>query len=313
MINTESIERIGVSMCELLFSKNNFIFREQSIADHGIDAIIETKEGSTPTGKMIAVQIKSGESYFKETDGNDIIYHVDEKHRDYWINHALPVIIVLYSPSLDDCIWEIVNDQTLIRSQKNWKIRIPKTQTINNSCLKLYEIANDMSEYEHRHASLVLAKDWMLETKKQGSLILEVEEWINKSSGRGRFILKSVDDEGEEKILFDHELFGFGLRSYDQVIQEMFPWASIKIDKEFYEENYEYGDDENWDIYDEDDDFLIVPKALLEDDIYPYCNGGGEVDFYRLVLTRNRIGEAFLLLEDFLENKQFYCIDHLQS
>lgn len=313
MIDTESTERIGVSACSLLFSKNNFVFREQPIADYGIDAIIETKEGSAPTGKMIAVQIKSGESFFKETDGNDVIYRVDEKHRNYWINHALPVIIVLYSPSLDECFWEIVNNQTLIHCQKQWKIRIPKTQTINNSFLKLCEVANNMSKYEHRHASLVLAKEWMLEARKQGSLILEVEEWINKSSGRGRFILKSADDGGEEKIIFDHELFGFGLKSYDQVIQEMFPWANIEVDKEFYEENYEDGDDGNWDMYDKDDDFIPIPKEIPKEGIYPYRNAGGEVDCYRLILTLNQVGNAFLLTEDFLENGKFYCIDHLED
>lgn len=38
----------------------------------------------------------------------------------------------------------------------------------------------------------------MLETIRQGESILEVQEWINKSSGRGKFILK-VEEDGEEK------------------------------------------------------------------------------------------------------------------
>lgn len=46
MLDTESIERASVYTCVQIFSKSNFIFREQSIADHGIDAIIETKEES---------------------------------------------------------------------------------------------------------------------------------------------------------------------------------------------------------------------------------------------------------------------------
>ncbi len=109
MSDSKSIERIGVSKCSFLFEKNNFIFREQTVSDYGIDALIETREKDTPSEKMIAVQIKSGESYFKETDGDYVVFRVNNKHRDYWINHSLPVIIVLYSPSLDKCIWEIVN------------------------------------------------------------------------------------------------------------------------------------------------------------------------------------------------------------
>ena len=175
--------------------KKGFVFREQLIADYGIDAIIETKDEAFPTGKMIAVQIKSGESFFSEKAGDAVIFRVDEKHRNYWINHALPVIIVLYSPLREKCIWEIVNNQTLIHCNKQWKIRIPLKQTISNSSLRLREIASNMSKYEHRHASLVLSKEWMLEAREKGHLILEDEEWVNKSSGRGRFILKSTHEE----------------------------------------------------------------------------------------------------------------------
>ncbi len=309
-MSTNSIERIGVSKCSFLFEKNKFIFREQPISDYGIDALIETREKDNPTGKMIAVQIKSGESYFKETDGEYIIYRVDEKHRNYWINHSLPVIIVLYSPMLDKCIWENVNKQTLTLCGRQWKIRIPKDKTIEENGTDLYEIAKNISEYEHRHASLVFAKEWMIEARKQGSLILEVEEWINKSSGRGTFILKTLGETGEERILFERGILGFGLKSYDEVIQELFPWADVRIDKDFYEDNYEMDDTQNWDLYDEYSEIFYSPK---QDGIYPYRNGAGEVDFYRLLLTLNDIGNAFLITEDFLENGKFYCIDHFEK
>ena len=318
MAQNSSTERMGVLKCAVLFEENGFVFREQSIVDYGIDAIIESKEGNRPSGKMIAVQIKSGESYFKEIKDDYVIYRVDEKHKNYWINHSLPVIIVLYSPSRDECIWEIVNKQTLISSKKQWLVRIPNEQTISKSQYKLQELAENISEYEHRWASLVFAKEWMLETRKNGFLILEVQEWINKSSGRGRFILKTFDDKENEKILFDRELWGFGLKNYEDVIREMFPWAIIEIDKEFYEE---YKEPDYYSSY-----FGLFSKLYNElngvstgsvitepDGIYPYHTASGEVDFYRLILKINPVGEAFLLMEDFLENGKFYCIDHLQN
>lgn len=308
MPDVEKTERIGVYACAQTFEKSDFIFREQQIADYGIDALIEAKEDGLATGKMIAIQIKSGESYFKEQEGDNIVFHVDEKHRNYWINHSLPVIIVLYSPEKNECIWEIVNRETLIFVEKRWKIRIPTNQTIDNSMAKLLKIAENMSDYEHRYASLVLAKEWMMEARNQGALILEVEEWINKSSGRGRFVLKSCDDDEKEKILFDHELWGFGLKPYDQVIRELFPWANAEIDRDYYDENMEWEDTLNWDIYDEDN---IIPQRELPDGIYPYCNAAGEVDCYRLLLTLNHVGEAFLTTEEFLEEGMFYCIDQI--
>lgn len=152
-----------------------------------------------------------------------------------------------------------------------------------------------MSEYEHRHASLVFAKEWMVEARKKGYVVLEVGEWVNKSSGKGDFVLKSYDDNDKELILFDRTLWGFGLKPYSSVIQEMFPWANISIDREFYEENMELDPQDN----------------LPSDEIFPYCNSAGEVDNYRLLLSLNPIGTAFLAIEDFLENGKLYRIDHL--
>lgn len=311
-MDSQEVERTGVYECGKSFTQNGFIFREQSIADYGIDAIIEAKEEGNATGKMIAVQIKSGESYFKEIEEDYVVFRVDEKHRNYWINHSLPVIVILYSPSRNECIWEIANKYTLISCNKSWKIKIPKSQTIENARFKLLEISKNISDYEHRHSSLVLAKKWMLETLKQGQLILEVTEWINKSSGRGNFVLKSFDD-GQEIILFERELWGFGLKSYDLVIQQMFPWAHIEIDKAYYEENMEMEDNINWDIFDSDDDIIEVLPREVADGIYPYKNVAGEVDCYRLILTLNDVGKAFLTTEEFLEKGKFYCIDHLME
>ena len=69
-------ERIGVSKVQLIvYEKLNWIFREQPIDDYGIDAHIELKDDNYATGKLIAVQIKSGESYFKNESNNEIIYY----------------------------------------------------------------------------------------------------------------------------------------------------------------------------------------------------------------------------------------------
>ena len=311
MSDKHSTGRIGVHMCGAIFEEHDFIFREEPIADYGIDAIIEAKEGGIPSGKLIAVQIKSGDSYFLSNNDDYIVYYVDSKHREYWINHSLPVIIVLYKKDSNECFWEVVNKQTLIQTKTQWKIYIPKNQTITSSCDKLREIAQNMSEYEHRRASLSFAREWMIEAKKQGHLILEVGEWVNKTSGKGDFILKTFDGTGTEITLFNRTLWGFGSRPYSDVIQEMFPWADIVIDKDYYAENMDHDDISCRDHFDEDDD-IIAPKVHVESEsIYPYCICAGEVAWYRLLLTLNHIGQAFLTTEGFLENGKLYTIDHL--
>ena len=131
-----------------------------------------------------------------------VVFRGENKHYNYWLNHSLPVIIVLYSPSSDKCIWEVFNEQKVEKTEKGWKINIPYNQKLEDSKEQLQELADNQSEYERRWNSLVVAKGWMLETIRQGESILEVQEWINKSSGRGKFILK-VEEDGEEKTLFE--------------------------------------------------------------------------------------------------------------
>lgn len=316
--STEEIERQGVYECASVFTKLGFMFREQTIGDYGIDAIVETKNSDYLSGKMIAVQIKSGDSYFREMDDDCVVFRGNFKHYNYWINHSLPVIIVLYSPSSGKCIWESINKQTANRCQSGWKVKIPCQQTLEDSKDKLKNLANKQSEYERRWTSLVVAKEWMLETKERGDLILEVQEWINKSSGRGTFILKSEDDDGNEKIFFERELFGFGIKNYELVIQELFPWANAEVDEEFYEENMDEEFYLKRDITDSNLASIFGKKSdelLKYSDtpakLYPYRNGAGEVDFYRLKLTLNNIGNSFIEIEHFLETGNCYLIDNI--
>ena len=67
MANTT--ERIGVSYCSLIASKTEWMFREQPIDDIGIDAHMERTDKDGKVQQLLALQIKSGESYFKENKG----------------------------------------------------------------------------------------------------------------------------------------------------------------------------------------------------------------------------------------------------
>lgn len=169
------------------------IFREQPVDDYGIDAQIEIVENKCATGKLIAVQIKSGNSYFKELTPNSIIYRGKRKHYDYWLNHSLPVIIVLYDPEKDKCYWNIVNKETAILSEQNWKIEISFSNLLENSKSSLIKIADRLTEYEKKFNTFLFAKPWMKQIIYGNRIVLNVEEWINKSSGRGTFKLKIID------------------------------------------------------------------------------------------------------------------------
>ena len=59
-------ERIGVSHCSEIAERNQWMFREQPIDDVGIDAHMEYVDPSGKSKQLLALQIKSGTSWFKE-------------------------------------------------------------------------------------------------------------------------------------------------------------------------------------------------------------------------------------------------------
>lgn len=71
--------------------------------DLGIDALIELICDGEPLNQQIAVQIKSGQSYYN-ADGEECLFPIDG-HREYWAKHRLPVYGIVYVPSLKTAHW----------------------------------------------------------------------------------------------------------------------------------------------------------------------------------------------------------------
>lgn len=186
-------ERIGVSKVQLIvYEKLNWIFREQPIDDYGIDAHIELKDDNYATGKLIAVQIKSGESYFKNESNNEIIYYIDEKHLKYWKSNILPVIIILYNPKTEECIWEYIGKI----KEKN-KIHICKSHRFNeNAKDELLKIANiEPYKIAQSHRRNYIEKNKSLE------VIQEYTQFEGKKQQRENKIYQIAIDFGTTKTM----------------------------------------------------------------------------------------------------------------
>lgn len=124
-------DRIGVQIVGEQFERAGYIFREQAISDYGIDAQVELVEGDNVTGKLIAIQIKSGSSWFQEEIDGNYIFRGDRGHLNYWLDHSLPVIIVLCDTKTRQCYWQSISAPNVLYTLKAWKISVPKYQTIN--------------------------------------------------------------------------------------------------------------------------------------------------------------------------------------
>jgi len=138
--------RIGVAGTQLIFEKLGWIFREQPIEDHGIDAHVEVVSNDMPTGKLIALQIKCGKSWFDESTKDGFVFRGEKRHLKYWQEHSLPVIIVLYDEHAGIAYWQTVSKDLVKSTGKGWKIIIPFGNKISDATLReIEEISRKMS------------------------------------------------------------------------------------------------------------------------------------------------------------------------
>lgn len=101
----------GVTFVEEVVNKHGSIFRPvHQETDIGIDGYIELVKTENVSGHLIAVQIKSGDSYLSKKNRDEFVIPIDQRHLDYWNRYMLPVVIVCFSPKKKLGAWVSVRD-----------------------------------------------------------------------------------------------------------------------------------------------------------------------------------------------------------
>lgn len=124
-------ESIGMNAVSAIMLQMGWIERPQYKDDVGIDLIVEECISGDPSGRLLALQVKSGKSYWKKISRKQVVFRFDQTHYRYWISHSLPVCVVLYDPDTGKAIWEHVSRKTCIRSGAGWKIHIPSSKKLS--------------------------------------------------------------------------------------------------------------------------------------------------------------------------------------
>lgn len=310
-----STERIGVHKCGIIAESNNWLFREQPVNDVGIDAHMELIESSGKPKQLLALQIKSGASWFKEKkDGCIIFRDINERQYNYWTTNSLPCIVVLYNSEDDMCIWQKLTTETIERTNdgkgKGFFVKVPLTQVfLNDSSKETLLSFTNLPEHITNYNFLLSQKQFMQIIQDGGEIKLHSTEWVNKSSGRGDMELIVDDGKSIEKYSFP---YWFPFTPYDMVFPRLFPWAEFSADEDFFEE-----EDENfWRKYHchydkEDDEWLIVGDSFEEyrKELDPMrsINHSGEVAEYMMVLSLNELGRSFLNIDKFVSQNRPYA------
>lgn len=139
----------GVRLVDQIVSDElRWIFRDFRKADLGIDAQIElVSPEKRGTGRLIAVQIKCGHSYLAEQTDSGFVFRGQSKHLRYWIEHSLPVVVILCNPDDGKCYWQEVSGANTEPLKKAWKLVVPYKNVL--SIDSTYALSNIAGRPQH--------------------------------------------------------------------------------------------------------------------------------------------------------------------
>ena len=307
-------ERTGIHHCGEIAERNHWMFREQPINDIGIDAHMEQTDDIGKPKQLMALQIKTGQSWFKEKIDNYVVFRdINERQYNYWTENSLPCIVVLYNPNDNTCVWQKLNRETIERTNngngKGFVVKVPLSQIFlddasNRALISYSNLPNHISNY-----NFLLSQKHFMEVIKNGGIVkLHSTEWVNKSSGRGEIEL--IVDDGISTQTY-RQPFWFPFTPYEDVFPKLFPWASFSADEDFFEDEDEALWHEEHCIYNKEDDEWLNFGDTFEEfrkKLSPmrYIDHAGEVAEYMMILDLNVLGQSFLEVDNYVSEGHPY-------
>jgi len=215
----------GVKVVKSIIENNHkWLFRKtDQDDDFGLDGYIDLlEEGKYITGKTIGIQIKTGESYFKNPTSFGWTYYGEEKHLNYYLNLDIPVIIALVDPIDKKVFWNKVDIDSIIKTGNGWKIVIPKSQELSDKT-ELKKTTNDYIDYTDQIIKLSRINRAIIDSEKVFIAVdrYEIEtsnfdgfdkllKWLTSSEemikkNRGKFFISVFGYDDDERELYEFE------------------------------------------------------------------------------------------------------------
>ena len=197
---------MGVGLVRYLCGRMGHIFRELPTQDHGIDAVIEiADESGGHTGRLIAVQIKCGESFWGATEDSPMWLDMDHRQSKYWEHHILPVIAVICHPYDRRCVWKVITGSDRVEAGEKLKVAIDRGQLFNDDAReKLKAVASKA------HVSDIPAIETMVLSDASGANTKLVSILVPSAA----------DDETCEKALIAHAYANMWVESNSSKLEE---------------------------------------------------------------------------------------------
>ena len=180
-----------------------WIFRPQENRDYGIDALVEVVENNQTRGELLALQIKSGQSWLKEQTKEGYIHRNDTDHLDYWSKYPIPVLIIIHDPSDNSIYWQIITKNTIYKQPKGWKILLPFTNRLDKeNTEKLHSFC--LFKLSNKSYSVLSFKDMSHGVAKRYS----AEILLNRNLSNGEIVqlINSLTNELKERNYYRNEI-----------------------------------------------------------------------------------------------------------
>lgn len=264
-----------------------FIFREQRSGDTGLHAHLEVTDNFPKMGKSIGIQVRSAESERIERSARGYICRGELAHLTYWLQHSIPVLVMVYERETDRVLWEVANADTVDIDGQEWELVVPNDQVYGPEAVSAI---SSLPCYSPFLARLALDKPWMELVEAGRTLLLEIDEWINRPSTRVSLRLCVDDPSSSREAVYD---WAFQIETdmpYAFRLPELFPWATISVDEEFYRGKAPEAD-------------ANFSSDLAS--IRPWTVEAGEIAKFMLKLSLNELGKSFLMTERFLRRGEF--------
>lgn len=290
---TDPTTRLAINAVEKVFLRDfKWSFRRLPGSSIGVDARVDILDEGSPTGRFLALQIRSMPS--REENGGDYIYRGENNHLDYWTKHSLPVYLVVVDLESGLMLWQRVEKWLCEETETGWSIAVPVTNVLDASARLGFDEAIVSDPESLMRSAFALDRALMVDVQDQTTFFVW-DEWINTTRPfRSLRIYFGDCRQAEPDLVIDCHLCADNLHD---VMTRLFPWATYSyaepiseyseeiavhiLDVELRPEAHAYLEIEGFfeARYPEDGEPL-PPEA------YDFISGSEEREFWRALLDR---------------------------
>lgn len=173
--------------------------------DSGIDGYVELVVDGNTSGKLIGVQIKHGNSYFRTKTKLGYKYTGEYKHLNYYMNQQIPIFVVIIDDDFERQLWVEFDIKKIVASGTNsWSIEIPEHNSLTKNFREsIFEKVSPVVDFDET-IQWNLSINSILQESKFGIIAIPkieidtlnfdvIVDFIDRLSGNGDLLVKSAN------------------------------------------------------------------------------------------------------------------------